>query len=190
MNKTVLKWGIAAVSLLGLAILLFLYPAQLSDKIASIQPASPRIVDIPVRILIPAIGVSAAIEPVAVAPDGSMDVPSTPFNTAWFKLGPPPGETGSAVIAGHVNWKNGQPAVFANLHKLMPGDKITIQDDQGKIIPFVVRESKTLDANADATEVFVSQDGRKHLNLITCKGAWNQAAQSFTERLVVFADRE
>lgn len=191
MNKTVLKWGVALASLAALVVLFFQYPRQLPNEIVSHQRIlGQQIIDIPVRILIPSIGVSAAIEQVAVAPDGSMDVPSAPINTAWYKLGPPPGAIGSAVIAGHVNWKNNQPAVFANLHKLMPGDKITVQDDQGRIIPFVVRGSRTYNADADASDIFVSNDRKSHLNLITCKGNWNETTQSFSERLVVFADRE
>ncbi len=191
MNKIVFKWRIAAILLVAAATLIIFYPRQLPERTASWQrTAGQQIASIPVRILIPAIELSASIEQVAVVADGSMDVPSLPMNTAWYKFGPHPGEIGSAVIAGHVNWENSAPAVFTNLHKLNPGDKITIQDDQGQIIPFVVRESRTYNATADASDIFVSQDGQSHLNLITCKGNWNQVTQSFTERLVVFADRE
>lgn len=145
---------------------------------------------LPVRLKIPAIHVDAAIEQVAETADGSMDVPKDLFNTAWYKLGPRPGEKGSAVIDGHVDGKNGGRAVFSDLHNLKLGDKITVEDDQGAVISFVVRELRTFDPKADASDVFVSNDGRAHLNFITCFGVWDKVANNYSQRLVVFADKE
>lgn len=153
------------------------------------MPAVRENIGVPMRIAIPHITVDAPIEKVALTVDGSMDVPKLPLNTGWFALGPRPGETGSAVIAGHVDWKDGTTAVFANLHKVQPGDIITVLDDAGKVISFVVRESQTYDATEDATDVFNSNDGKTRLNLITCYGAWDKRAKQYTKRLVVFAER-
>lgn len=50
------------------------------------------------------IHVDTAIHPVELTPDGSMGVPELPQDVAWYLLGPHPGEEGSAIIAGHVNW--------------------------------------------------------------------------------------
>lgn len=152
-------------------------------------PAVRESIGVPARIIIPRITVAAPIEKVALTADGSMDVPKLPRNTGWFALGPRPGETGSAVIAGHVDWLNGATAVFASLHKVQPGDNITVIDDAGKALSFVVRESRTYDATEDATDVFSSNDGKAHLNLITCYGAWDKRAKQYTKRLVVFAER-
>lgn len=139
---------------------------------------------------IPRIKVSARVDSVGVAKDGSMGVPIVPKNVAWFKLGPRPGEVGSAVISGHVNWWTGAVGSFANLNKLKPGDKILVQDENGQEISFVVRLSKNYNAAADATDIFTSKDGKAHLNLITCSGVWNKNAKQYTQRLVVFADKE
>jgi len=144
----------------------------------------------PVRITIPSIVVDAVVEKVTLAADGSMGVPKRPDDVAWYALGPRPGETGSAIIAGHVDSMYGDAAVFADLHKLKAGDKITVEDDRGGVISFVVRESRKYDAAADATNVFSSNDGKAHVNLITCSGTWDKSARQYTERLVVFADRE
>ncbi len=142
----------------------------------------------PSRLLIPAIGVNAPIGAVGLAADGSMDVPKRPADTAWYALGPRPGEVGSAVIAGHVSWMYSAHAVFAKLHTLKPGDIITVQAGDGKSTSFVVRGIREYDAAADATEVFFSTDGKAHLNLVTCSGTWDQSERQYTERLVVFAD--
>jgi len=46
------------------------------------------------------------------------------------------------------------------------------------------------DAEEDATDVFSSTDGKAHLNLVTCDGIWNKNTAQYSQRLVVFADRE
>ena len=153
-------------------------------------PAVPVSIGAPVRIKIPRIGVNAVIESIGLAADGSMGIPKKPRNVAWYQLGPRPGETGNAVISGHTDWYYGITGAFLNLRKLKPGDKIAVQDDRGAVISFVVRESRKYDASADATDVFVSTDGKAHLNLITCAGVWDRRAKQYTLRLVVFADRE
>lgn len=45
------------------------------------------------------IGVDASVVSVGITPDGEMDIPKDPAHVAWFKFGPRPGESGSAVIA-------------------------------------------------------------------------------------------
>ncbi len=147
-------------------------------------------IGVPVRIEIPSIALDAAIEKVALTKGRTLDVPKHPFDTGWYDLGPRPGQKGSAVIDGHVNWMYGATAVFADLHKLKPGDKITVQDDKGALITFVVRESRSYAASAHAADVFRSNDGKAHLNIITCDGVWDKRAQQYSKRLVVFADKE
>lgn len=162
----------------------FIYPAE------SVSMPKQVSVGLPIRLKIPKIKVDAAIEYVGLNSKGEMGIPKTPRNTAWYNLGPRPGEIGSAAIAGHVNWYTGAKAVFANLNKLKPGDKITVQDDKGATISFVVRKVRTYDLKESASEVFVSSDGKAHLNLITCVGVWNKRTKQYSKRLVVFADKE
>ncbi|MDO8520971.1 MAG: class F sortase [bacterium] len=144
----------------------------------------------PVRIKIPVIYIDAAIEKVTVTSDGAMDVPKAPADAAWFSLGPRPGESGSAVIAGHYGWKNGVQAVFDNLYTLRKGDKVYVEDEKGVTTTFVVRELRRYGENEDASGVFVSNDGVSHLNLITCEGVWNKDTKSYSKRLVVFTDKD
>ena len=125
-------------------------------------------VGIPVNIKIPSIALEADIVSLGLTANGSMDVPSDPFDTGWYELGARPGEPGTAVIDGHVNWWYGTSAVFANLHKLKLGDSIMVQDEWGTTTTFVVREIRSFDASADASAIFNSSDGMAHLNLITC----------------------
>lgn len=152
-----------------------------------LRPSGPRY---PAFLVIPKINVSAAIEYVALTSQGVMAVPAGSTSTAWFDLGPRPGEIGSAVIAGHEGWKDGIGAVFDDLNKLRSGDKVYVESMGGATTTFVVSGTQIYDQNGDATDVFSSSDGKAHLNLITCEGTWNAAEKSYSNRLVVFTDKE
>ena len=145
---------------------------------------------LPVRLTIPKINVDAAVDYVGVTPQGELGVPKGPTNAAWYELGPRPGDKGSAVIDGHFGYKNNIPAVFDKLNILQKGDNIYVLDENGKSAIFVVRELRTYGQSEDSSGIFVSSDGKAHLNLITCQGTWSEAQKSYSNRLVVFADKE
>lgn len=140
----------------------------------------------PMRLKIPKINVDAVIENVGITSNGAMETPYNTANVGWFNLGPRPGDTGSAVIAGHFDKEDGGAGVFANLYKLKAGDKLYVEDSKGTVLAFVVRESRNYDPGY-AEEVF-TQSQSAHLNLITCYGVWDEARKSYSKRLVVFAD--
>ena len=160
---------------------------QISDISANTDSVN---LGLPISLEIPNINVDASIEYLGLTIDGAMAVPKGPNNVAWFSLGTIPGVVGSAVIAGHFGWKNNIPAVFDDLHKLQIGDKISIKTDKGITVTFIVREIGVYDQNGDATNVFSSNDGKAHLNLITCEGVWNPVLKTRPNRLVVFTDME
>lgn len=142
--------------------------------------------EFPTALVIPSINVNANIEDVGLTQTGDMDVPSNSTNVGWYALGTRPGEKGSAVIDGHVDGKNGDKGVFTDLHKLKKGDELYIKDSKGKLITFVVRESKIYDVDYVA-EVFTPTD-KPYLNLITCDGSWDEIKKKYSKRLVVFTD--
>lgn len=144
----------------------------------------------PTHLIIPSINVDSAVEYVGLDSDGAMDVPKNRYNVGWFEIGPRPGENGSAVIAGHYGRKDGKGSAFDDLHKLRKGNKVYIKDDKGVFVSFVVQGSQRYDSKANASGVFSSDDGKSHLNLITCEGVWDEAIKQYSKRLVVFTDRE
>ncbi len=164
--------------------------ALVVENVATISNPEQASSGFPVRLKIPSINIDVPIEYVGLTSDGAMDVPKERTNVAWFNLGPRPGESGSAVIAGHYGRKNEKASVFDNLYKLRKGDKLYIEDDKGVIVSFVVRESQRYDPNDDASDVFGSNDGKSHLNLITCEGVWDKVSKTYSKRLVVFTDKE
>jgi len=144
---------------------------------------------LPTRLKIPKIKADSLIESVGLTSLGAIDSPLGPKNAGWFNLGIIPGENGSAIIDGHSGWKNGIPAVFDSLYKLKKGDKIYVENGKGVTTTFIVREIKNYDPNADAEDVFSSNDNKAHLNLITCGGTWDNTAKTHSKRLVVFTDK-
>ena len=164
--------------------------ASLMENALALPKQEQASFGLPLRLKIPSINVNAVVEHMGLTSDGAMDVPESPDNVAWFELGPHPGENGSAVMAGHYGWKNGKGSVFDDLYKLREGDKLYVEDDKGTIISFVVRGNRRYDPGADVPEVFDSNDGKSHLNLITCEGIWDKASKTYSERLVVFTDKE
>lgn len=181
---------IAKRAILIVALLGFIFFASLLPPNQTNQKQTSVGIGLPVRLRIPEINVDATVKYVGLTPDGAMGVPKNPDDVAWFNLGPQPGENGSAVIAGHKGWKNNTPAVFDNLYKLHVGDKVFIEDDSGAITTFVVREIRIYNKDEAVPDVFSSNDGKAHLNLITCTGIWNKAEQTRSERLVIFTDKE
>lgn len=192
-SKISLQKLLSIVGIIGLAFSLMLIffpvsaksitPAKIATSVAPIKP------ELPVRFKIPKLNIDTSVESVGLTKDGAMDSPVGPMPVGWFNLGPRLGEIGSVVIDGHSGWKNGIPAVFDNLYKLKKGDKIYVENGKGVITTFMVRESRKYNPSADARDVFFSNDGKSHLNLITCTGVWDPVAKSHSERLVVFADK-
>lgn len=142
--------------------------------------------NLPVRIVIPKINVNANVQNVGVTKTGDMDSSSNIYDVGWYSLGPKPGETGSSVIAGHLDGRNSETGVFFNLYKLKKGDKVYVQNDKGITLTFIVQKTNIYDAGY-AEEVFSSND-TAHLNLITCTGIWDANKKDFDKRLVVFTD--
>ena len=202
LSKTALRRVLLVMVLAGFALGLaltihFIFKKQVrSDwvlptaSIATVHKQEKVSSGLPVHLTIPKINVDAALDYVGITPAGELGVPKGPTNAAWYDLGPRPGEKGNAVIDGHFGYKNHVPAVFDNLHALQKGDNIYIEDEKGKTIIFVVRELRTYGHNEEDSNVFVSSDGKAHLNLITCQGVWSETQKSFSNRLVVFADEE
>lgn len=145
---------------------------------------------LPVRLKIPKLNIDATIEQVGLTTTGDMDAPKGPATAGWLNLGPRPGHIGSAVMDGHFGYKGKIPAVFDKLHTLQRDDLLYVEDEAGATIVFVVRELKTYKPNDDATNVFSSTDGLAHLNLVTCKGAWDKTQKTYSTRLVVFTDKQ
>ena len=153
---------------------------------------SPHAKASPSRLLIPAIGISAAVEEVGIVPSGKwagdMETPTrSPWtNVGWYNAGPRPGEQGSAVIDGHLDDNYGLPAVFWNLHKLHISDEVLVVMSNGKKLTFRVLRIESYPPKAAPLQDIFGNNGGIYLNLITCAGDWIPSEGQTTLRLVVY----
>ena len=141
---------------------------------------------IPVRISIPAIGVSAAVVPLRLNRDHTLQVPTNFAQTGWFLGGPEPGEQGAAVVAGHVDSRSG-PAVFYRLRALLPGDRVRLTLADRTIVRFVVTGTKAVPKRRFPTKLVYRKTARPTLRLITCDGAFDSSTGHYVDNYLVFA---
>jgi len=142
---------------------------------------------LPRRLRIGAIGIDAPIRDVGLLPNEQLDVPPEPDVVGWYRLGPLPGESGNAVLDGHLDLP-GTKGVFWRLNELQPGDELEVDDEAGERRRFRVTETKVYDVHAAPLDVIFGDVDGKRLNLITCAGTWSDELDHYDKRLVVFTE--
>jgi sortase (surface protein transpeptidase) len=141
---------------------------------------------VPVRLQIEAIGVDSKLMDLGLRDDGTMQVPPGAFPAGWFTGAPTPGELGPAIIAGHIDMKG--PGVFHSLHKLKPGDKLTVRRRDGSAPVFRVSRIEQFHKNQFPTSLVYGNINHAGLRLITCGGSFNSKSGHYDDNIVVFAD--
>lgn len=117
--------------------------------------------------------------------DKSAEVPTKYEEPGWFKLGPTPGQVGSAVILGHVDDRKG-PAVFFKVNTLKAGDKVDVSLTNGVVSHFVVQTVETYSKSQfPAAKVYASH-GYSALQLITCGGKFDKATGHYESNVVAY----
>ena len=141
----------------------------------------------PYRIRIPVLGIDTLVESVGITSTGLMDVPGNLWDAGWLQTGVKPGAAGQAVIDGHLDSVKGS-AVFSDLHRLQPGDRIYVSDVAGREVTFRVTALQVASLDGFPT-LRVFGPARGHLlNLITCAGHFDPLRRTYDHRLVVFTE--
>jgi LPXTG-site transpeptidase (sortase) family protein len=140
----------------------------------------------PVSISIQRLGVVSPLESLGLDGGGAMEVPDDPGRAGWYILGPTPGALGPAVIAGHVTW-NQVPAVFFDLAKLRPGDRVLVARSDDRVAVFEVTDVRRYDKDEFPTAAVFGAIDHAGLRLITCGGDFDSSAHRYSDNVVVFA---
>jgi LPXTG-site transpeptidase (sortase) family protein len=140
----------------------------------------------PVRVSIPAIGVTAPVISLGLNRDGTAQTPSNTTQVGWFAPGPEPGEQGAAVMIGHVDSYRG-PGVFYRLPALTKGDKITVTVHGGRKVQFVVTSSRKVLKVKFPTALVFARTKYPALRLVTCGGRFNPRTGHYLDNTIVFA---
>jgi sortase (surface protein transpeptidase) len=138
----------------------------------------------PTRLSIPAIDVSERLHGVGLKSDGAMETPD--FGDAgWYDLGPRPGAPGPAVLVAHVHGPAGDD-VFARLHKLEPGDTVTVKRTDGRST-FVVEAVEQAAKDSLPYERIWNHTDAPVLRLITCGGKPDPVTRMYPDNTIVYA---
>ncbi len=144
----------------------------------------------PVSMTIPAIGAQSDLLDLGLNPDQTAQVPplDEPISQAgWLDSSPTPGEVGPAILLGHVDSKQYGPGIFYNLGNLVPGDTVEVTRADGTVAIFQIDGVRSyLKSEFPTAEVYGNLD-HAGLRLITCGGAFDAAASSYTSNIIAFA---
>ncbi|MFE9917841.1 class F sortase [Micromonospora sp. NPDC005553] len=155
-----------------------------APDLAPLPPAAP------VRVQIPAIDVRADIVPVGADAAGVLEVPplDRPTLAGWYRYGVSPGETGNAVLVGHVDAPSG-PAVFFDLGRLRAGQQVQVTRADARVATFTVDDVRAYPKEHFPTALVYGPADAAGLRLITCGGRFDAATGNYVDNVVVFATR-
>ncbi|NJC70691.1 class F sortase [Planosporangium thailandense] len=155
---------------------------------ASAGPA-PLGPSVPVRLDIPAIGLSTPLMALGRNADGTIAVPPLRHDApaGWYRYLATPGEVGPAVILGHVDTARDGPAVFYRLRDLRSGDTVTVRRLDGSTAVFTVTRTAQYSKLAFPTEAVYGAVDRPALRLITCGGTFDPINRQYRSNIVVYA---
>lgn len=139
----------------------------------------------PTRLMVKAIGVDTPLETLRLGPDGALTPPKDFAKAGFYSGGTLPGDTGPAVVAGHVDSKRG-PAVFYKLREMQKGDRIEVVRG-GKTITFTVTSTAWYPKNRFPTDRVYAPTPDRQLRLITCGGVFDHSLRSYRDNLVIYA---
>ncbi len=158
-----------------------LHPIPDQGRTAAPVP-EPRLVSLPT------IQTQSELMPLGLEQDGTLEVPpASPGSPAgWYSGSPSPGETGPAILLGHVNATDGGPGAFARLRDLRPGDPVTVERQDGTAALFTVVKGEQYAKDSFPTDQVYGNTPGPELRLITCDG-FDSATGLWQDNYVVYA---
>jgi hypothetical protein len=143
----------------------------------------------PIRVLVPRLGVDAAVIPVAVTGSGSLGVPSDPRTVGWWAGGALPGaSSGSAVLVGHVDSATAGEGALFQLRRLVPGDVVVVDGGGGSVDYKITGLREYHKATLPAAQIFV-RNGVARLVMITCGGSFNTQTHHYQDNVIAYGTR-
>jgi hypothetical protein len=149
------------------------------------EPGMPT--SVPVRLVIPAIGVDAPLirvgqvgHSVGVPPLGDLNL------AGWFDRTVTPGQTGPSLIDGHVDSYAGR-SVFFNLKNLKLADQIRVLRADGTTAVFRVTWVQIVAKAAFPWHAVLGPTSYPALRLVTCGGPFDSLTGHYIDNIIVYA---
>jgi LPXTG-site transpeptidase (sortase) family protein len=143
---------------------------------------------VPVSLHIDKAQVDAPVEVLGIY-NGVMENPTGPWVVSWYKETAKLGQTGNAVIAGHVDYWNVGPCVFQHLADLQKDDQVQVTGDDKQVYTYAVDWQKLYQADNAPLQEIVGTTKNQSLTLITCGGEFDYSTGHYLYRTVVRAHR-
>jgi hypothetical protein len=141
----------------------------------------------PTAIAIEGVAIAGPVVPVGVdAGTGELEVPPVANVVGWYRHGPTPGAEGSAVLAGHVDWR-GEIGVFFHLSRVEPGAVVVVAYADGSQRRFTVVERRLIAKPELPVDDVFARTGPPALVLITCGGEFDRSIRRYRSNVVVTA---
>ncbi|MEV4331435.1 class F sortase [Streptomyces sp. NPDC049597] len=147
-----------------------------------------RSLSAPVRLRIPAIGVDTPMTELGLDRDGALEVPpaDNPNLAGWYADGPAPGESGTAVVAGHVDTPTGR-AVFYLLGALTQGSTVEVVRRDRRTARFAVQAVEAYSKSEFPSRKVYRSTAQPQLRIITCGGGYRKGT-GYLGNVVVYAN--
>jgi hypothetical protein len=184
--RLVLALLVAAVGAVALLVPGSAPPAGAAPGPVVLAAQAPAAGALPLRVRVPAAGVDSGLVDLGLDAAGALEVPADPALAGWYAQGPVPGDVGPAVIAGHVDSRDG-PAVFSRLRDLSAGDEVLVDRSDGTTARFTVDRVERHPKDAFPTDAVYGPTADAQLRLVTCGGDFDHSAGSYEDNVVVFA---
>jgi LPXTG-site transpeptidase (sortase) family protein len=156
-----------------------------AEEINILKPTASPLIQ-PTVLAIPSLNITAPIVNVGLTIQQELQVPANDTEVGWYEYGPAPGQSGPAVLVGHLDSAHG-PSVFYRLKKISQGDTISITRKDGSTVHFQVDEVEAYNQDNFPTSKVYGDIPYAGLRLITCAGTFDRQKLRYTENLVVFA---
>lgn len=172
-------------------------PYSHSIELTSPNQSAPPVnnpVAIPMNLKIPSIGVNsnfvAPSECCDLDDDQILEPPDVkkPMDLGWYKRFPAPGDTGAAIVLGHINGVGGA-GVFAKLGQMKINEQFEIMRSDNQIAVFTVTKttgSKGIDKGNFPTKEVYDTPNDAEIRLISCGGRLDKSHHRYLDQIIVW----
>ncbi|MGH9069709.1 MAG: class F sortase [Acidimicrobiales bacterium] len=166
-------------------------PEGLATTTGVITPSASLGASRPLVLRTPALGVDTPVVSLGLNSDRTLQVPPLTYagihEAGWYRLGPTPGQSGSAIMVGHVNSAAAGQGVFYRLDTLRPGQAIMVNRQDGTVADFRVTALRQYPKGKFPAQQVYGSPGYASLRLVTCGGGFDPSGGHYLDNVVVYA---
>jgi len=137
---------------------------------------------------VPSAGIDVTVQPVGIEADGLMQLPANVAIAGWYRYGSDPeSETGTTVIAAHVDSLEYGLGPFSQLKGLPAGTEVVVTTADGATHKYLIESvQNVLKEQLPLDQVF-DREGAPRLVMITCGGQFNYDTLHYSDNVVATA---